>query len=96
MKTKHLIEILRCPGDDRTKCAKCSVLESCKTLAGLDLYEISAERLEVLLNELRSTQKENIELLKEVRYWEKKYKNFLNAIRENVNEQEILNGFGGD
>lgn len=65
MKTKHLIEILRCPGDHRVNCAKCEVLESCKELAGQDLYGVCAERLEQLLDNLRRTEAE----LKETKAW---------------------------
>lgn len=94
MKTKHLIEILRCPGDNATDCAKCKVLESCKELAGQDLYEVCAERLEQLLDNLRRTEAELKEAKALAQTYEKRYNHFLNDMQEVVHEQEIISGFG--
>ena len=94
MKTKHLIEILRCPGDHRVECEKCDALSACKELAGQDIYAVSANRLEALLKNLRQTEKELMEAHQEARFWEKRYKRFLSDIKNSVQEQDILNGFG--
>lgn len=92
MKTKHLIEILRCPGDNATNCAKCGVLESCKELAGLDLWEVCAERLEQLLDNLRRTEAELKEAKALAQTYEKRYNSFLRDIQKVAHEQEIING----
>ena len=96
MKTKHLIEILRCPGDNTTDCVKCGVLESCKELAGRDIYEVCAERLEQLLENLRRTEAELKEVKLEAKMWERRYKHLFDDMRKAMHEQEILNSFGGD
>lgn len=94
MKTKHLIEILRCPGDHRANCAKCKVLESCKELAGQDLYEVCAERFEQLLDNLRRTEAELKETKALAQTYEKRYNSFLHYMQEIVHEQEIVSGYG--
>lgn len=94
MKTKHLIEILRCPGDHRVDCAKCEVLESCKELAGQDLWEVCAERLEQLLDNLRRTEAELKETKVLAQTYEKLYKSFLHDMQEVIHEQEIISGYG--
>lgn len=94
MKTKHLIEILRCPGDNAIDCVKCSVLESCKELAGQDLYEVSAERLEQLLDNLCRTEAELKEAKALAQIYEKRYNRFLHDIQEVVHKQEIISGYG--
>lgn len=94
MKTKHLIEILRCSGDNATDCVKCGVLESCKELAGQDIYEICAERLEQLLDNLRRTEAELKEAKALAQTYEKRYNSFLHDIQKVVHEQEIVSGFG--
>ena len=94
MKTKHLIEILRCPGELRAKCAKCEVLESCKELASQDLYEVCAERLEQLLDNLRRTEAELKETKALAQIYEKRYSRFLHNMQEVVHEQEIISGYG--
>ena len=96
MKTKHLIEILRCPGDHRANCEKCQVADSCKALAGEDLWEVCAERLEALLDNLRRTEAELTETKQSARYLQKRYEHFLHDIKEAVHEQEILSEIGGD
>ena len=93
MKTKHLIEILRCPGDNATDCVKCGVLESCKELAGRDIYEVCAERLEQLLDNLRRTEAELKEAKALAQTYEKRYNSFLHDIQKVVHEQEIIGGF---
>ena len=92
MKTKHLIEILRCPGDHRANCAKCEVLESCKELADQDLYEICAERFEQLLDNLRRTEAELKEAKALAQTYEKRYNHFLHDVQKVVHEQEIISG----
>ena len=94
MKTKHLIEILRCPGDNAANCAKCDFLKSCKELAGQDLYEVSAERLEHLLDNLRRTEAELKEAKALAQTYEKRYNRFLHDMQEVVHEQEIVSGYG--
>lgn len=94
MKTKHLIEILRCPSDHRANCAKCEVLESCKELAGQDLYKACAERLEQLLDNLRRTEAELKETKALAQTYEKRYSRFLHNMQEVVHEQEIISGYG--
>lgn len=94
MKTKHLIEILRCPGDHRANCTKCEVLESCKELAGQDLYEVCAERLEQLLDNLRRTEAELKEIKALAQTYEKRYNRFLHDMQEVIHEQEIISGYG--
>ena len=94
MKTKHLIEILRCPGDNTTNCAKCDVLESCKELAGQDLWEVCAERFEQLLDNLRRTEAELKETKALAQTYEKRYNRFLHDIKDVVHEQEIISGYG--
>ena len=94
MKTKHLIEILRCPGDHRSNCAKCKVLESCKELAGQNLYEVCAERLEQLLDNLRRAEAELKETKALAQTYEKRYNRFLHNMQEVVHEQEIISGYG--
>lgn len=93
MKTKHLIEILRCPGDNATNCVKCGVLESCKELTGQDLWEVCAERLEQLLDNLRRTEAELKEAKALAQTYEKRYNRFLHDMQEVVHEQEIISGF---
>ena len=95
MKTKHLIEILRCPGDHRANCAKCKVLESCKELAGQNLYEVCAERLEQLLDNLRRTEAELKETRQYAQCLEKRYERFLCDMKGVIHEQEILSELGG-
>ena len=95
MKTKHLIKILRCPGDHRANCAKCEALESCRELAGQDLHEVCAERLEQLLENLRRTEAELKETKALAQTYEKRYNRFLHDMQEVVHEQEILSNFGG-
>jgi hypothetical protein len=94
MKTKHLIEILRCPSDHRVNCAKCEVLESCKEFAGQDLYGVCAERLEQLLDNLRRTEAELKETKALAQTYEKRYNRFLHNMQEVVHEQEIISGYG--
>ena len=94
MKTKHLIEILRCSGDNITDCAKCNFLESCKELASQDLWEICAERLEQLLDNLRRTEADLKEAKALAQTYEKRYNRFLHDIQEVVHEQEIISGYG--
>ena len=94
MKTKHLIEILRCPGDHRANCVKFEVLESCKEFASQDLYEVCAERLEQLLDNLRRTEAELKETKALAQTYEKRYNRFLHDMQEVVHEQEILSNLG--
>lgn len=94
MKTKHLIEILRCSGDNITDCAKCNVLESCKELTCQDLWEVCAERLEQLLDNLRRTEADLKEIKALAQTYEKRYNCFLHDIQEVVHEQEIISGYG--
>lgn len=94
MKTKHLIEILRCPHAHKGDCARCEVLESCKELACQDLYEICAERLEQLLDNLRRTEAELKETKALALTYEKRYNRFLHDMQEVVYEQEIISGYG--
>lgn len=94
MKTKHLIEILRCPGDNATNCVKCGVLESCKELAGQDIYEVCAERLEQLLDNLRRTEAELKEAKALAQTYEKRYNRFLHDIQKVAHEQEIISDYG--
>jgi hypothetical protein len=94
MKTKHLVEILRCPGDHRANCEKCKALESCKELACQDLCEVCAERLEQLLDNLRRTEAELKEAKALALTYEKRYNRFLHNMQEVVHEQEIIGGFG--
>ena len=95
MKTKHLIEILRCPGEYRVNCANCEALESCRESAHQDLYEVCAERLEQLLGNLRRTEEELKENRILVQTYEKRYKRFLHDMQEVIHEQEIISGYGG-
>lgn len=92
MKTKHLIEVLRCPG--KTNCAKCNVLESCTELAGQNLWEICAERFEQLLDNLRRTEAELKETKALAQTYEKRLNRFLHDIQEVVHEQELVSGYG--
>lgn len=94
MKTKHLIEILHCPGDHRANCEKCKCLDTCKELAGQDIYEVCAERLEQLLDNLRRTEAELKEIKALAQTYEKRYNRFLHGIQEVVHEQEIISGYG--
>lgn len=94
MKTKHLIEILRCPGEQIANCAKCETLESCKELAYQNLYEVCAERFEQLLSNLRRTEAELKETKALVQIYEKRYNRFLHDIQEVVHEQEIISNYG--
>ena len=94
MKTKHLIEILRCPGNHRANCAKCEALESCKELAGQDICEVCAERLEQLLDNLCRTEAELKEVKALTQIYEKRYNRFLHDIQEVVHKQEIISGYG--
>ena len=94
MKTKHLIEILRCPGDNAIDCVKCGVLESCKELAGQDLYGVCAERLEQLLDNLCRTEAELKEAKALAQTYEKRYNRFLHDIQKVAHEQEIISGYG--
>lgn len=94
MKTKHLIEVLRCPGDHRANCEKCKCLDSCKELAGQDIYEVCAERFEQLLDNLRRTEAELKEAKGMAQAYEKLYKSFLHDMQEVVHEQEIVSGYG--
>ena len=94
MKTKYLIEILRCPGDHRANCAKCEVLESCKKFACQDLYKVCAERLEQLLDNLRRTEAELKETKALAQTYEKRYNRFLHDVQEVIHEQEIISGYG--
>lgn len=90
MKTKHLIKILRCPGDHRVNCATCEVLESCKELAGQDLYEVCAERFEQLLDNLRTTQEKLQTIEGERDIWRKRYMKTQNGLKNIVHENELL------
>ena len=94
MKTKHLIEILRCSGEHRANCAKCEALESCKELACQDLYEVCAERFERLLSNLRRTEAELKETKALAQTYEKRYNRFLHDMQEVIYEQEIISGYG--
>ena len=94
MKTKHLIEILRCPGDHRANREKCKCLDACKELAGQNIYEVCAERLEQLLDNLRRTEAELKEVKALTQIYEKRYNRFLHDIQEVVHEQEIISGYG--
>lgn len=76
MKTKHLIEILHCPGDHRANCEKCKCLDACKELAGQDIYEVCAERFEQLLDNLRRTEAELKEVKVLAQTYEKHYNHF--------------------
>lgn len=89
MKTKHLIEVLRCPGDHRAVCEKCEVLDACKELAGQDLREVCAVRLEALLKNLRDTEAELKDARNEAKMWKNRYEHFLKDMKEIVDEQEI-------
>lgn len=95
MKTRHLIEVLRCPGDHRAACEKCNFLDTCKELAGLDLYNICADRLEALLENLRRTEAELKETRQYAQSLEKRYERFLCDMKGVIHEQEILSGLGG-
>lgn len=95
MKTKHLIGVLRCPGDHRMACVKCEVFDTCKELAGQDLWEVCAERMEALLENLRRTEAELKEARQEAKMWKKRHERFLKDMKEAVHEQEILDGVGG-
>ena len=94
MKTKHLIEILRCHGDNRAKCEKCHSLDTCKSLAGQSICEVSAKRLEELLDNLRRTQSELKEAHIETKMWKKRYERFFSNMREVLHEQEVLCDWG--
>ena len=94
MKTKHLIEVLRCPGDSFDKCRTCKVGDVCKELSHLDIQEVCAERLEQLLDNLRRTEAELKEAKGLAQAYEKLYKSFLHDMQEVVHEQEILSGYG--
>lgn len=94
MKTKHLIEILRCPGDHRANCEKCKCLDARKELAGQDICEVCAERFEQLLDNLRRTEAELKEAKGMAQAYEKLYKSFLHDMQEVVHEQEIVSGYG--
>lgn len=93
MKTRDLIDILRCPGDHRAACEKCNSLDACKELAGLDLYNICADRLEALLENLRQTKVELKETKGLARVYEKRYNRFLYDMQEIVHEQEVVSGY---
>ena len=95
MKTRDLIDILRCPGDHRAACEKCNSLDACKELAGLDLYNVCADRLEALLENLRQTEVELKETRRHTQNLEKRYERFLCDMTGVIHEQEILSGFGG-
>lgn len=94
MKTRDLINILRCPGDHRVACEKCNSLDICKELAGLDPYNVCADRLEALLENLRQTEIELKETKGLARAYEKRYKGFLHDMQKVVREQEIVSGYG--
>ena len=94
METNHLIEILRCPGDHRANCEKCESSDACKELAGQDLWEICAERLEQLLDNLNRTKAELRETKALAQAYKKRYNRFLHDIQEVVHEQEIIDGYG--
>ena len=94
MKTKHLIEVLRCPGDSFDKCRTCKVSDVCKELSHLDVQEVCAERLERLLDNLRRTEAELKEAKALAQTYEKRLNRFLHDIQEVAHEQEIIGGYG--
>lgn len=94
MKTRHLIEILRCPGDSFDKCRTCKVDDVCKELSHLDVQEVCAERLEQLLDNLRRTEAELKETKALAQTYEKRFNRFLHDIQEVVHEQEIISSYG--
>lgn len=93
MKTRVMIEILRCSKDSRN-CGKCPHMENCIPNA-FTFPDLVADRLEALLENLRRTEAK----LKKTRQYsqrlEKRYERFLHDMKEVVHEQEILSELGG-
>lgn len=94
MKTVHLIEVLRCPGDSFDKCGTCKAGDTCQELIHFNLYNICADRLEKLLADLKHNELELKEARAQARFWEKKYKRFFDNMKNIIGEEEVLNDYG--
>lgn len=92
MKTKFLITILRCRGDHTVNCQSCDARDYCRELGGLDVSVEAANRLELLLDNLRRVEAE----LKDEKFLNSLLTNRLNKIvmdlRNTIHEQEIIDG----
>ena len=94
MKTKHLIEVLRCPGDSFDKCRTCKVGNVCKELIHLDVQGVCAEQLEQLLTSLCHSESKLKEALCAAEYWEKAYRRLFDNINNIVEEEKVFIDYG--
>lgn len=93
MKTSNIITTLRCKTTEKSKCKTCAARVECNTLFGPYSYngeEAIAERLEQLLENLRTTQEQLKTVKGERDAWRKRYMKLQNSLKNVVHENELL------
>ena len=93
MKTSNMITVLRCRTAEASKCKACPARVECNKLCDpftTDGEEAIAERLEQLLINLRTTQKQLQTAKGERDAWRKRYMKLQSSLRNVIHENDLL------